>query len=116
MRKYVIFGKYSSDFYTAMLNKPKNRLEFVKPILNTLNIELVEFLLTSGSNSNFVCIVKSENDEKIEALMSIVFASGNFSNYSWSRAFEADEQENIFKLGKEKMKDYVSAMQVAGTD
>ena len=48
--------------------------------------------------------------------MSIVFASGNFSNYSWSRAFEADEQENIFKLGKEKMKDYVSAMQVAGTD
>ena len=35
MRKYVIFGKYSSDFYTAMLNKPKNRLEFVKPILNT---------------------------------------------------------------------------------
>ena len=59
--------------------------------------------MTSGSNSNFVCIVESENDENIEALMSIVFASGNFSNYL-GRAFEADEQENIFKLGKEKMK------------
>ena len=69
MRKYVIFGKYSSDFYTAMLNKPKNRLEFVRPILKTLNIELVEFLLTSGSNSNFVCIVKSENDEKCLGLI-----------------------------------------------
>ena len=97
-----------------MLNKPKNRLEFVKPILKNLEIELVEFLLTSGSNTNFVCVVKAENDEKIEILMSIVFASGNFSNYSWSRAFEADEQENIFKIGQEKMNDYVSAMQVAG--
>ena len=77
---------------------------------------MAEFLFTSGSVSNFVSIVSAETDEKVETLCNIVFASGNFSNLSWSRAFEADEYQKIFEVGHAKMEKYVSALQVAGSD
>ena len=116
MNKYIIFGKSSQDFATAMLNKPQNRKRFVEPFLESLDIKMSEFLFTSGSVSNFVSIVSAKTDEQVETLCNIVFASGNFSNLSWSRAFEAEEYQKIFELGHSKMEKYVSALQVAGTD
>ena len=116
MNKYILFGKTSQDFATAMLNKPQNRKRFVEPFLDSLEITVNEFLFTSGSASNFVSIVSSKSDEKVETLCNIVFASGNFSNLSWSRAFEADEYQKIFEVGHAKMEKYVSALQAAGND
>tara|TARA_A100001011_G_scaffold364259_1_gene414828 strand:- start:330 stop:680 length:351 start_codon:yes stop_codon:yes gene_type:complete len=116
LNKYILFGKTSQDFATAMLNKPQNRKRFVEPFLDSLEIKMTEFLFTSGSASNFVSVVSAETEEKVETLCNIVFASGNFSNLSWSRAFEADEYQKIFEVGHAKMEKYVSALQVAGKD
>ena len=116
MNKYIIFGKTSQDFATAMLNKPQNRKKFVEPFLESLEIRMSEFLFTSGSVNNFISVVSSNSCENVETLCNIVYASGNFSNLSWSRAFEAEEYEKIFEVGHAKMEKYVSALQVAGTD
>ncbi len=116
MHKYILSGKTSQDFASAMLNKPQNRKRFVEPFLESLQINMHEFLFTTGSVSNFIGIVSAENDEQVETLCNIVFASGNFSNLSWSRAFEAEEYQKIFEVGHEKMEKYVTALQVAGGD
>ncbi|MEE2774272.1 MAG: hypothetical protein VYE27_05125 [Pseudomonadota bacterium] len=114
MKKYIITGKTSQDFATAMLNKPQNRKSFVEPFLESLEIDMSEFLFTSGLHTNFVAVVSAKADEKVETLCNIVFASGNFSNLAWSRAFEAAEYQDVFQLGHEKMEKYISAAQVAG--
>jgi uncharacterized protein with GYD domain len=116
MKKYILSGKTSQDFATAMLNKPQNRKHFVDPFLKSLDIKLNEFLFTSGKDSNFVSIISARADEEVETLCNIVFASGNFSNLSWSKAFEAEEYQKIFQLGHDKMEEYVSALQVAGEE
>ncbi|PQM60942.1 MAG: hypothetical protein CML40_05150 [Rhodobacteraceae bacterium] len=116
VKKYILSGKTSQDFATAMLNKPQNRRQFIDPFLDSLGIEITEFLFTSGSVSNFVSIVLAQSDENVETLCNIVFASGNFSNLNWSRAFEAEEYKKIFEVGNEKMEKYVSALQVAGSN
>ena len=115
-KKYIISGKSSQDFTSAMLNKPQNRRQFVEPFLKSLTIEMHEFLFTTGQATNFISIVSAENDEKLEVLCNIVLASGNFSSLSWSRAFEAEEVQKIFEIGHEKMEKYVSATVIAGTD
>ncbi len=116
MNKYIISGKTSQDFASAMLNKPQNRKRFVEPFLESLDIAMCEFLFTTGSVNNFVSIVSAKTDEQVETLCNIVFASGNFSNLTWSRAFEAEEYQKIFEVGHDKMEKYVSALQVAGSD
>ena len=55
-----------------------------------------EFLFTSIYDSNFLAVVSANLEEAVETLRNIVFASSNFSNLSWSRAFEAEEYQNIF--------------------
>ena len=115
-KKYIIYGKSSQDFSTAMLHKPQNRKQFVEPFLKSLDIEMSEFLFTSGIETNFISIVSAESDEKLEVLCNIVLASGNFSSLSWSRGFEAEEYHKIFEMGHEKMEKYVSATLVAGTE
>ena len=39
MNKYIISGKTSQDFATAMLNKPQNRKQLVEPFLDSLDIK-----------------------------------------------------------------------------
>ena len=116
MHKYILTGKTSQDFATAMLNKPQNRKKFVEPFLESLKIRMNEFLFTTGSVSNFVSIVEADTDEQVETLCNIVFSSGNFSNLSWSRAFDAEEYQKIFEVGHAKMEKYISALQVAGNE
>ena len=72
MQKYVLLARVSNEFASAMLNKPQDRLEIVRPILNALNIEVCEFLFTSDSNFNFVGILKANSDDDVEALKNIV--------------------------------------------
>ena len=116
MHKYIITGKSSSDFAAAMLNKPQDRLKIIQPFLNAFGIKRHEFLFTTGLENDFLGVLSSDSDETIEAMVRIVFASGNFSNISWSRAYESDEYMRVFELGSKKMADYVTSMQVAEID
>ena len=116
MKKYIIKGNTSQDFASAMLSKPQNRRDSVLPFIKSLKMEIIEFLFTSDEGTNFFSIVLAENDEQLETLRNIVYASGNFSNMSWSRAFEAEEYQKIFEIGHEKMANYISASQAAGKE
>ena len=44
MQKYVLLARVSNEFASAMLNKPQDQLEIVRPILNALNIEVCDSL------------------------------------------------------------------------
>ena len=115
MQKYVLLAKVSNEFASAMLNKPQDRLEIVRPILNALDVEVCEFLFASDSNINFVGILKANSDDDVEALKNIVFASGNFSECNWFRAYESLEYKNVFEKGSQVMDSYASSMVVAGS-
>lgn len=114
MKKYILSGRISSEYSSAMLAKPQNRRKFVEPFADSLGMKIIEFLYTGGDETNFFSIALAENAEQLEALKTIVYATGNFTNMSWARAFEAEEYKEICELGKEKMGAYITAMQVAG--
>ena len=116
MTKYLIHGKTSNDFAAAMLNKPQNRLEILQPFFDSFGITVHEFVFTSGIEFNFVSVLSAEKDDSIEAMVNIVYSTGNFSNIAWSRAYDADTYKEVFEYGHERMGAYVSSMQVAGID
>ena len=116
MIKYIIHGKTSSDFAAAMLNKPQDRRVILDPFFERFNITVFEFLFTSGIDFNFVSVVGASEDDDVEAMVNIVYSSGNFSNISWSKAYESDAYMKMFEKGHDKMNAYVSSMQVAGIE
>ena len=116
MTKYLIHGKTSGDFAAAMLNKPQDRLEILQPFFDSFGITVHGFVFTSGIEFNFVSVLSAENDDSIEAMVNIVYSTGNFSNIAWSRAYDAEEYKAVFEHGHERMGAYVSSMQVAGID
>lgn len=116
MNKYMIYGKTSADFAAAMLNKPQNRLELLQPFFDAFNISVHEFVFTNGMDFNFVSVISAEGDNAIEAMVNIVYSTGNFENITWARAYDAATYKEVFEYGHERMGAYVSSMQVAGID
>ncbi len=116
MNKYLIYGKTSADFAAAMLNKPQNRLELLQPFFDSFNITVHEFVFTNGMEFNFISVISADGDNAIEAMVNIVYSTGNFSNITWSRAYDAATYKEVFEYGHERMGAYVSSMQVAGID
>ena len=39
----------------------------------------------------------AKNDEDIAAVTNLIYASGAFANFSWFRAFEADQWMDIYQ-------------------
>ena len=116
MNKYLIHGKTSADFAAAMLNKPQDRLELLQPFFDSFGITVHEFVFTSGIDFNFVSVLTADGDNAIEAMVNIVYSTGNFSNIAWSRAYDAAAYKDVFEYGHDRMGAYVSSMQVAGID
>jgi uncharacterized protein with GYD domain len=113
MKKYIITGKTSQETAASMLNKPQNRREITEPLLKAFNANYTEFLYLNHPDFDFMCIIKAENDEAIAAASNLIFASGSFSSFNWSRAFEAEEWKDLFQLASENMATYISAKQKA---
>jgi|TARA_B100000212_G_scaffold148076_1_gene111212 uncharacterized protein with GYD domain len=116
MPKYLIHGKTSSDFAAAMLNKPQDRYEMLLPFFEKFGIDVSEFVFTSGIDFNFVSVLQAPDDASVDAMVNIVYSTGNFSNISYARAYDSKEYKSVFELGHDKMSAYVSSMQVAGID
>lgn len=116
MNKYLIYGKTSADFAAAMLNKPQNRLELLQPFFDAFNITVHEFVFTNGMDFNFISVSSAVDDNAIEAMVNIVYSTGNFSNITWARAYDSATYKEVFEYGHERMGAYVSSMQVAGID
>ncbi len=114
MQTYILMGKTSQSFATAMLNKPQNRRESVQPMLEAFGVEEIAFMFTNNPEYNFVAIMKAENDEVCEALVNVVYATDNFTKFVWNRAFDAENYQKVFELGQRNMASYVSSLKEAG--
>ena len=44
MAKYVLMGKYSNEFSSAMVHTPQDRMDVVEPMLINFGVKLIEFL------------------------------------------------------------------------
>ena len=61
MAKYVLMGKYSTQFSEGMIHTPQDRMKIVVPMLESLDIELKEFFfLPSNPENDFVAIVEAD--------------------------------------------------------
>ena len=108
MSKYLITGTTTPEFASAMLSKPQNRFDVVKPFFDQVGMDLIEIFYTSAASPNFFAICDSDNDAKVEALTNIVYASGAYRDLSWSRRYSAEEYKDSFSFGHDVMADYVS--------
>ena len=61
-------------------------------------------------------VLQAPDDASVDAMVNIVYSTGNFSNISYARAYDSKEYKSVFELGHDKMSAYVSSMQVAGID
>ena len=72
--------------------------EILQPFFDSFNIINHEFVFTSGIDFT-VSVLSAENDEAIEAMVNIVYSTGNFANIAWSRAYDADAYKEVFEHG-----------------
>ena len=81
MAKNVLMGKYSTHFSEGMIHTPQDRMKIVVPMLESLDIELKEFLfLPSNPENDFVAIVEADpsKEKKLYAGGYMVHATGTF--------------------------------------
>ena len=109
MSKYLITGTTTPEFASAMLSKPQNRFDVVKPFFDQVGMEIIEIFYTSASEPNTFLICSSDSDAKVEGLKNIIYATGTYRNLSWSRVYSAEEYKEIYEYGHEIMAGYVSA-------
>ena len=113
MKKYIITGKTSQETAASMLNKPQNRREITEPLAKAFGAKYMEFLYLNHPEFDFICVVMAQKDEDIAAVANLIYASGSFNTFNWYRAFESSDWKEIFKIGSEKMANYVSAKQAS---
>ena len=110
MSKYLITGTTTPEFASAMLNKPQNRYDLVKPFFDQVGLEIIDIFYTSGSSPNMFMICSGDSDAKVEALKNITYATGTYRDLSWSRIYSAQEYKEIYEYGHDIMAGYVSAL------
>ena len=113
MSKYLITGTTTPEFASAMLSKPQNRFDVVKPFFDQVGLEIIDMFYTSGVSPNMFVICQGDSDSKVEALKSITHATGTYRDLSWSRIYSAQEYKEIYEYGHEIMAGYVSALAAA---
>ena len=119
MAKYVLMGKYSTQFSEGMIHTPQDRMKIVVPMLESLDIELKEFLfLPSNPENDFVAIVEADpnKEKKLYAAGYMVHATGTFKKINAYRAYDNDEMTEIFQIGSNGVANYVSAKKGAGLE
>ena len=57
MSKYLITGTTTPEFASAMLSKPQNRFDVVKPFFDQVGMDLIEMFYTSAESPNFLRFV-----------------------------------------------------------
>ena len=113
MKTYIIYGKTNSEYASGMLNKPQDRLPIVRNLTDQFSMNIREFLFTHTESFTFFCVVDAKSDEDMEAFMQIIRASGTWSTFFWTRAFDSIEHMKICEQAKTGMAAYVTTMQAA---
>ena len=119
MAKYVLMGRYSSQFSEGMIHTQQDRIKVVEPMLQSFGIELKEFLfIPSNPENDFVAIVEADpnNEMKLHGGVQMVYATGTFEKINAFRAFNSGEMRDIFQIGHDGISSFVSARQGAGLE
>jgi len=119
MAKYVLMGKYSSQFSEGMIHTPQDRMKVVEPMLKGFDIEMKEFLFIPANPENdFVAIVEAdpENEKKLHGGVHMVYATGTFQKINAYRAYDSGEMRELFQIGHDGISLFVSAKQGAGLE
>ena len=119
MAKYVLMGKYSSQFSEGMIHTPQDRMKVVEPMLKSFDIELKEFLfIPTNPQNDFVAIVEAdpEKEKKLHGVVHMVYATGTFEKINAFRAYDRSEMREIFQIGHDGISSFVSAKQGAGLE
>ena len=95
MNTYIIFGKANSEYASGMINKPQDRLSIVKKVTDQFDMNFREFLFTNTESFTVFCVLDAKSDEDMEAFMQIIRASGTWSTFFWTRAFDSMEHMKI---------------------
>ena len=114
MKTYIIYGKANSEYASGMLNKPQDRLPIIKNLTDQFGMKIREFLFTHTESFTFFSVLDAKSDEDMEAFMQIIRASGTWSTFFWTRAFDSMEHMKICEKAKTGMASYVTTMQAAG--
>ena len=113
MNTYIIFGKANSEYASGMINKPQDRLSIVKKVTDQFDMNFREFLFTNTESFTVFCVLDAKSEEDMEAFMQIIRASGTWSTFFWTRAFNSMEHMKICEKAKTGMAAYVTTMQAA---
>tara|TARA_E500000178_G_C16526537_1_gene532460 strand:- start:18 stop:227 length:210 start_codon:yes stop_codon:yes gene_type:complete len=66
MNKYIVMGKISSDFNSAMLTRPQNKQSVIRPFVNVLGAELNSMLWLNHLDMQVCLHLTLPNDEALE--------------------------------------------------
>jgi uncharacterized protein with GYD domain len=77
MNRYLIEAKYSDQAWAAMAEKPQNRSELLRPVVQKLGGKVEHFWFSFGDRDAFV-IVQLPDNVSAEALQIAGVAGGGF--------------------------------------
>ena len=76
MNKYIVAGKTSNDFNSAMLTLPQNREEVIRPFAKAVGGEVISMLWLNHPDMHVCLHLTAPSDEAVSAMCGIARSSG----------------------------------------
>ena len=95
MNRYVIMGKYSSDFLAGMMHNPQDRKKATENFAKKIGLEYASgesYLHINHPDYDFICIMY-----------------GNIEKFTFCRAWSTEEYTSVSKKASELVGVYVPA-------
>ena len=100
MLRYIIMGKYSSDFLAGMMHNPQDRKKATETMSKKAGLEYADgesYLHINHPDYDFICIMYGKNDEAVKSAADMMRATGNLEKFTFCRAWTTEEYTKISK-------------------
>ncbi len=114
MKRYIIIGKYTSDYLAGMIHNPQDRRKVSKNFMEKGGVKLADgdsFLFVNHPEYDLFMVVFSDNDDNLKASIDMIKATGNYEKLSYHRAWESSEYVKVSKKAAEFIEDFVDPSQ-----
>ncbi len=112
MNRYVIMGKYSSDFLAGMMHNPQDRKKATENFAKKIGLEYASgesYLHINHPDYDFICIMYGKSDEAVKSASDMMRATGNIEKFTFCRAWSTEEYTSVSKEASELVGVYVPA-------
>lgn len=96
MPRYMIQATTTPQAAAAVLQKPEDRTEAIRPIFEAVGSSLEQFYLSLAENTIF-WIVDILHQASLDAIMLAIFADGGLASYRITPIITASEAVDLFK-------------------